>query len=113
MKLQFQTRPKFTAAYTSNVSLLAPTNFIVLCDVVSESVFGDKSVKILKFLSTSFDSSKDIIDLSFYQDEFVDLNVKEFSTMRIQLVDATGNLIKSGNHIPTRCHVEFVKNEGF
>ena len=56
MKLQFQTRPKFTAAYTSNVSLLAPTNFIVLCDVVSESVFGDKSVKILKFLSTSFDS---------------------------------------------------------
>ena len=112
MKIQFKTHPKFTAAYRSNVSLLAPTNFIVLCDVVSESVFGDKSVKILKFLSTSFNSGKDIIDLSFYQDEFVDLNVKEFSTMRIQLVDATGNLIKSGNHIPTRCQVEFVKKGG-
>ena len=94
------------------MGLLAPTNFIVLCDVVSESVFGDKSVKILKFLSASFDSSKDIIDLSFFQDEFVDLNVKEFSTMRIQLVDATGNLIKSGHHIPTRCQVEFVKKGG-
>ena len=112
MKIQFKTHPKFTAAYRSNVSLLAPTNFIVLCDVVSESVFGDKSEKILKFLSTSFNSGKDIIDLSFYQDEFVDLNVKEFSTMRIQLVDATGNLIKSGNHIPTRCQVEFVKKGG-
>ena len=42
----------------------------------------------------------------------MDLNVKEFSTMRIQLVDATGNLIKSGNHIPTRCQVEFVKKGG-
>ena len=110
-KLQFQVQSVFKSAYRANVTFLAPTNFIVLCDVVSESVFGDKSVKILKFLSTSFDPTKDIIDLSFYQDEFVDLDVKEFTTMRIQLVDATGNLIKSGKHIPTRCQVEFVKNE--
>ena len=111
-KLQFQVQPEFKSAYRPNVTFLAPTNFIVLCDIVSESVFGDKSVKILKFLSTSFDPSKDIIDLSFHQDEFVDLNVKEFTTIRIQLLDATGNLIKSGKHIPTRCQIEFVKKEG-
>ena len=110
-KFKFHVNNEFKATYLPNVNFLAPTNFIVLCDVVSESVFGNKSIKILKFLSTSFDPTKDIIDFSFYQDEFVDLNIREFQTMRIQLVDATGNLTKSANYLPTRCQVEFVKNE--
>ena len=110
-ELRFHAKSDFKATYLPNVSFLAPTNFIVLCDIVSESVFGDKSIKILKFLSTSFDPTNDIIDLSFYHDEFVDLNVRDFTTIRIQLVDATGNLTKSANYSPTRCQVEFVKNE--
>ena len=108
-KLRFEESKQFVATYRPNIALLVPTNFIVLCDIVSESIFGAKSVNILKLLSTNFDPNKEIIDLSFYQDEFIDLNLKEFSSIRIQVVDTTGNLIKSGKSYPTRCQLQFAK----
>ena len=64
-KLRFTQKRRFVATYGPNIALLVPTNFIVLCDIVSESIFGAKSVNILKLLSTNFDPNKEIIDLSF------------------------------------------------
>ena len=108
-KIHFDNKKKFIASYKPNIVLLVPTNFIILCDVVSETVFGSKTVKILKLLSTNFDPKNEIIQFSFYQDEFVDLTIKEFSSIRIQIVDATGNHIKSGQAYPTRCQIHFLK----
>ena len=107
--LRTQTKNRFVATYAPNIALLVPTNFVVLCDIVSESIFGAKSVNILKLLSSNFDPKKEMIDLSFHQDEFLDLKLKEFSSIRIQIVDTTGNLIKSGKSYATRCQLQFRK----
>ena len=106
-QLRFQVQNEYIATYQPIISLLVPSNFLVLCNVVNESVFGNKSLQILRLLSTNFDSEKDIIHFSFYQDEPVDLHVKEFSTIRIQILDATGNLIKASGSYPTRCQLLF------
>ena len=106
-KLRLDVKNEYMATYQPTISLLVPTNFLVLCDIVNESVFGNKSIRILRLLSTNFDSEKDVIHFSFYQDEPVDLHVKEFSTIRIQILDATGNLIKASGSYPTRCQLLF------
>lgn len=107
--LHFVFKKNVIATFKPNIFLLIPTNFIVLCDIVSESVFGSKSIKILKLLSTNFNPSQEIIHFSFHQDEFVELNIKEFSSIQIQIADTTGNIIKSGKSFPTRCQIQFLK----
>ena len=100
----------FSATYSPDIDLLVPRNFMILCDVVSESVFGSKSIKILKLLSTNFDRKKEIINLGFHQEEFVNIAIKEFASIRIQIVDTTGELIKSKQKYPTRCQIQFMKS---
>ena len=109
--IHFDNKTNFLATFKPNISLLIPTNFIVLCDVVSNSVFGSKSVNILKLLSVNFNPMHELIQFSFYHDEFVDLNIKEFSSIQIQIVDTTGDLIKSEQSYPTRCKIQFLKQE--
>lgn len=105
--LPFIPRKTFIATFTPKIELLIPRNFMVLCDVVSESVFGSKTVKILKLLSSNFDRTREIMTFSFDQDEFIELAIKEFSSIHIQVVDTTGNLIKSLSTHPTRCQIQF------
>lgn len=109
-RLRFDMVDDYVATYQPLIALLVPTNFVILCNIVSESVFGDKSIRILRLLSTNFESDKDILHFSFYQDEPVDLHVKEFSTIRISILDATGNLIKATGTQPTRCQLLFSQN---
>ena len=101
----------FSAAYRPNINVLAPSNFIILCDIVSEAVFGSNPLKILRQVSSNFNESHTIKEFTFYQDEFVDLDIREFSSIQIRIVDATGNLIKSDNSIPTRYQLQFVKKK--
>ena len=112
-RLRFDIINEIEATYQPDITLLVPTNFMVLCNIVNESVFGDKSIRILRLLSTNFDSDKDVLHFSFYQDEPVDLHVKEFSTIRIKILDATGNLIKASGSHPTRCQLLFSQKQTF
>ena len=98
------------ATYSPNIELLIPRNFMVLCDVVSESVFGSNSIRILKLLSANFQPGREIINFDFHQEEFVDIAIKEFTSIRIQIVDTTGDLIKCGGRYPTRCQIQFMKS---
>ena len=82
---------------------------MILCDVVLESVFGSKSIRILKLLSSNFEPERELVNFNFNQDEFVDIGIKEFTSIRIQIVDTTGNLIKSNLKYPTRCQIQFKK----
>ena len=102
-------RKSLQAAYAPNIELLTPRNFMILCDLVSESVFGSKSVNILKLCSTNFDRKRKILTFSSHQDEFVELAIKEFASIHIRIVDTTGNPIKSGGTYPTRCQIQFRK----
>ena len=103
-------RKSHVATYTPNVQLLIPRNFMILCDIVSESVFGSKSIKILKLLSSNFNGEREMINFDFHQEEFVDIAIKEFTSIRIQIVDTTGDLIKCGGRYPTRCQIQFMKS---
>ena len=108
--IPFEIKKTCLATYSPNIDLLTPRNFMILCDVVSESVFGSKSIKILKLLSANFEREKDFINFSFHQEEFVGIAIKEFTSIRIQIVDTTGDLIKSTQKYPTRCQIQFMKS---
>ena len=108
--IPFEIKKTCSATYSPNIDLLTPRNFMILCDVVSESVFGSKSIKILKLLSANFEREKDFINFSFHQEEFVGIAIKEFTSIRIQIVDTTGDLIKSTQKYPTRCQIQFMKS---
>ena len=108
-KLYFRTKKVYTASFSSNINLLVPRNFMILCDVVLESVFGSKSIRILKLLSSNFEPERELVNFNFHQDEFVDIGIKEFTSIRIQIVDTTGNLIRSNLKYPTRCQIQFKK----
>ena len=108
--IPFEIKKTCSATYSPNIDLLTPRNFMILCDVVSESVFGSKSIKILKLLSANFERDRDIINFAFHQEEFVDIAIKEFTSIRIQIVDTTGDLIKSTQKYPTRCQIQFMKS---
>ena len=99
-----------TATFTPNIELLIPRNFMILCDVVSESVFGSKTIKILKLLSANYDGKNEIVNFDFHKEEFVDLAIKEFSSIHIQIVDTTGDLIKTTGRYPSRCQIQFLKS---
>ena len=101
----------FSAAYRPNINVLAPSNFIILCDIVSEAVFGSNPLNILRQISSNFNESHTFKEFTFYQDEFVDLDIREFSSIQIRIIDATGNLIKSDHSIPTRCQLQFVQKK--
>ena len=107
--IEFDKKKTFLATYKPNISLLVPKNFIILCDLLTESVFGSKSIKILRLISSDFDPAKEIQHFTFHHDEFIDLNIREFSSIRIRIADTTGNLIKSEHSHPTRCQIQFVK----
>ena len=102
-------RKSLQAAYAPNIELLTPRNFMILCDLVSESVFGSKSVNILKLCSTNFNREREILTFSSHQDEFVELAIKEFASIHIRIVDTTGDAVKSGGFYPTRCQIQFRK----
>jgi hypothetical protein len=108
-KIEFDKEKTFLATYKPNISLLIPSNFIILCDLITESVFGSKSIKILRLISSDYDPSKEIQHFTFHHDEFINLNIREFSSIRIRIADTTGNLIKSEHSHPTRCQIQFMK----
>ena len=108
--IPFEIKKTCSATFSPNINLLTPRNFMILCDVVSESVFGSKSIRILKLLSSNFEPERDIINFSFHQEEFVDIAIKEFTSIRMQIVDTTGDLIKSTQQYPTRCQIQFMKS---
>ena len=109
-ELHFDIKKNYSSTYSPNINLLVPRNFMILCNVVSESVFGSKSIKILKLLSTNFEPGREIMDFNFHQDEFVGMAITEFASIRIQIVDTTGDLIRSKHRYPTRCQIQFMKH---
>ena len=108
--IPFEIKRICSATYSPAIDLLIPRNFMILCDVVSESVFGSKSIKILKLLSANFDREREMINFAFHQEEFVNIAIKEFTSIRIQIVDTTGELIQSNQKYPTRCQIQFLKS---
>ena len=105
--LDFKEVSKHTASFEPNIFLLHPRNIIVCCDIVENTIFGGEHVKLLKMVTNKLQSSTDILEFEFLQDEYVHLNVREFKSIQIAIMDATGKPIKTKSSIPTRLQLMF------
>ena len=97
----------YLAPYEPNLFVTYPKNLIISCDVVDNTIFGGEHVKLLKMVTNTMHPSTNILDFEFLQDEYVDLNVREFRSIKIAILDATGNPVKTDSSIPTRLQLMF------
>ena len=95
------------APYEPNIFATYPKNLIIGCDVVDNTIFGGEHVKLLRMVTNSQHSTSKILSFEFLQNEYVDLNVKEFKSIQIAIMDATGNIVKTDSSTPTRLQLTF------
>ena len=95
------------APYEPNLFATYPKNLIIGCDVVDNTIFGGEHVKLLRMVTNSQHSTSKILSFEFLQNEYVDLNVKEFKSIKIGIMDATGNFLKTDSSTPTRLQLTF------
>ena len=85
-----------------------PRNLIIGCDIVSDTIFGGEHVKLLRLVANPVNTSSEILSFDFLQNEYVDLGVKNFDTIRIRIADVDGKTIKSLSDTPSRLQLMFV-----
>jgi len=95
------------APYEPNIFATYPKNLIIGCDVVENTILGGEHVKRLRMVTNSQHSSSKILSFEFLQNDYVDLNVKEFKSIQIDIMDATGNIVKTDSSTPTRLQLTF------
>ena len=95
------------APYEPNLFATYPKNLIIGCDVVDNTIFGGEHVKLLRMVTNNQHSTNRILSFEFLHDEYVDLNVKEFKSIKIGIMDATGNIVKTDSSTPTRLQLTF------
>ena len=76
--------------------------------MVSDTVFGGKYVKLLRQVTNPINISSEIYTFDFLQNEYVELEVKEFKSIKIRIADITGKTIRCESDIPTRLQLLFV-----
>ena len=70
-------------------------------------MFEVEHVKLLRLVTNNVRSDSDIISFDFVQNESVNLNVKEFKSMKIAILDASGGPVKTDNSFPTSLQLMF------
>ena len=63
---------------------------------------------MLRLVPNPVNLSSDILSFEFLQNEYVELGVKEFDTIRIRIAGVDGKTIGSKSEIPTRLQLMFV-----
>ena len=106
--VHFNDIPVQTAKYTPDIFLLNPRNLIIGCDVVSDTIFGGDHVKLLRLVTNPINISSEILTFDFLQNEYVELEVKEFKSIKIRIADVTGKTVRCESDIPTRLQLLFV-----
>ena len=75
--------------------------------MVSDTVFGGEHVKLLRLVTNPINISSEIL-FDFLQNENVELEVKEFKSIKIRIADVTGKTVRCESDIPTRLQLLFV-----
>ena len=105
--LNFSVLKEYLAPHEFNIHLLTPRSLVICCDIVDDTIFGAQHVKLLRLVTNNIKPNLDILSFDFFQNEYVDLNVKEFKNISIRIADVTGNTVKSETTIPTRMQLVF------
>ena len=96
------------ASHATDVFLLHPRNLIICCDIVNDTIFSGEHVKLLRLVTNPIDVSGDMITFGFLQNEYVELLVKEFKSIRIRIADVSGKTVKCDSDIATRLQIMFI-----
>ena len=96
---------EYIAPYNADIFRIYPKNIIVGCDIVDNTIFGGQHLKLLRLVPNNTHPSSDLISFDFHQDEYVDLGVREFKSIRISIMDVTGQVLKSDG--ATRLQLKF------
>ena len=105
--LRFDENVEYIAPHEPNLFLTYPRNLIIGCDIVENTIFGGQPFKLLRLVTNSDNLDSDILSFDFLQDEKVALKVREFKSIRIVILDATGAPVKSESNFPTRLQLMF------
>ena len=105
--LRFDHDPEYITAYAPNLFLIYPKNLIVGCNIVDDTIFGGQHVKLLRLITNSDNLESDILTFQFQQDEKVHLGIREFKSIHISIMDATGSPVKSESSFPSRLQLMF------
>ena len=95
------------AFYEPDLFFLYPKNLIIGCDVVDNTIFGGEHVKLLRLVTNNVRVDGDILSFDFLENEYVNLNVKEFKSIKIAILDASGRPVKTDVSFPTRLQLMF------
>ena len=105
--LRFDEFREYEAPHDPNIFLTYPRNLIVGCNIVENTIFGGQPFKLLRLITNSENLNSDILSFEFLQDEKVALKVREFKSIHISILDATGSPVKSESKFPTKLQLMF------
>ena len=75
---------------------------------MNDTFFCGEHVKLLRLVKNPIDVSSDIISFDFLQNEYVELLVKEFKSIKIRIADVNGKTVKCDSDIATRLQIMFI-----
>ena len=107
-KVKFNKTATQVAPHEPDLFLYHPRNLIVCCDIVDDTIFGGEHVKLLRLVTNNIDTKADILSFDFLQNEFVELGVKEFKSIKIRIADVSGKNVRCNSDIPTSLQIMFV-----
>ena len=105
--LTFEKNYKCSAPHNPDLFLLHPKNLIVGCNIVDDTIFGGQHVKLLRLVTNTNNLESEILTFQFQQDEKVHLCIREFKSIHISIMDATGSPLKSEPNFPSRLQLMF------
>ena len=62
----------------------------------------------MRLVTNNIDTKADILSFDFLQNEFVELGVKEFKSIKIRIADVSGKNVRCNSDIPTSLQIMFV-----
>ena len=98
----------YIAPHKAKMAAFIPRNLIICCYIMDNTIFGWEHVKLLRVVTNSIDASSDIFIFDFLQNEYVELKVKEFKSIKIGITDVNGKTIKCDSDIATRLQIMFI-----
>lgn len=104
----FNKTARQVATNDPDLFLYHPRNLIVCCDIVDDTIFGGEHVKLLRLVTNNIDTKADILSFDFLQNEYVELGVKAFKSIKIRIADVSGKNVICNNDIATSLQLMFV-----
>ena len=88
-----------------NLNENVPKHVIVSCNIVENSIVGDKQLPVIKVLTLS---EEKVLNFDFTYNDYLQMNLKDFESINIKLMDINGLPLQFDNSIPTRLQMVFI-----